>query len=98
MPDPRDGMSLQEIEYWGTEFCRLRIRQALGITFDTFITLNLSTRHELRRWMLDRLKDWRDNPRWSIPASRPVVLGWSTEDTRDARATIEPGIADFHPQ
>lgn len=72
-------MTNADLNYWGDEFRRLRVRQSLGITFETFLKLDKTVRHNLRAWMHQRLERWRENRRWMQLASSPYVLDWSAD-------------------
>lgn len=92
--DRSDTLTRQAIEYWGREFYRLRIGPQLGISFDTFLRLKRSVRHNVHTWAHTQLRNWRQNPRWMPMTSTPWILGFQTDDPADAEATYEPGIAD----
>ena len=84
-----------EIEYWAEEYRRLRVGAGLAITFETFMELSTSTRQGIRAWMHQRLRRWRENPRWMNLAASTYVLDWITDDPRDLHARFENSLADL---
>jgi len=84
-----DALTRQAIEYWGREFYRLRIGPQLGISFDTFLRLRRTVRHNVHEWAIRSLRDWRASPLWLSMTSSPLVLDWRADDPAAAEAGLD---------
>ena len=87
------GLTKQSLQYWASEYRRLRIGPQLGISFDTFLRLRRTVRHNVQRWAETQLHHWRENLRWLPMTCTPWVLDWTTDAPADAEATIDPEVA-----